>query len=247
MLEDDVTPSAEPLALKGAKFGFAKTSVWPKAEAPIREAYKLAKKLLEAEGAVVEEVELPGEFTTLQDKYRCVPSLSSWSLRADADSPKFHVCTQTYPSRRRPCGFPRRLSRIKGPPRPPPHFARRKPLEDVTRGPARRVRLYRCPPARHGQDRGAVRVLDHAERDERGARHGGADALYWGRRAFKFPLRLLSMFLRIADLWGNAVFPADVVGFAHTGYQRPGVQGPERDAHRADACRASVPRPTRRC
>ncbi|KAL8287176.1 hypothetical protein RQP46_003628 [Phenoliferia psychrophenolica] len=72
MLEDDVTPSPEPLSLKGAKFGFAKTSVWPKAEQPIRDAFALAKELLVAEGAIVEDVELPEGFTTLQEKYRHV-------------------------------------------------------------------------------------------------------------------------------------------------------------------------------
>ncbi|KAK4700474.1 hypothetical protein P7C70_g5772, partial [Phenoliferia sp. Uapishka_3] len=69
-LEDDVTPSPEPFSLKGAKFGFTKTSVWPKAEEPVREAFTLAKKLLEAKGAIVEDVELPEEFTILQEKYR---------------------------------------------------------------------------------------------------------------------------------------------------------------------------------
>ncbi|KAM0746560.1 amidase family protein [Meredithblackwellia eburnea MCA 4105] len=69
-LEDDTSPA--PVTLKGAKFGFTKTSVWEKAEQPIRDAYALAAKLLEAEGAIVEEVELPEEFTTLQEHYRAI-------------------------------------------------------------------------------------------------------------------------------------------------------------------------------
>lgn len=84
-LEDDVTPA--PVSLKGAKFGFAKTSVWDKAEQPIQDAFALAKKLLEAEGAVCEDVELPEEFTTLQEKYRCAsfPIVSRFQASADLD------------------------------------------------------------------------------------------------------------------------------------------------------------------
>lgn len=61
-LEDDVTPEPTPLPLKGAKFGFVKTAVWPKATQGTQDAWVLGKKLLEAEGAIVEEVELPAEF-----------------------------------------------------------------------------------------------------------------------------------------------------------------------------------------
>ena len=68
-LEDDVAPSPAPLPLKGAKFGFAQTSVWPKAEQPVRDAFALAKELLKAEGATCEDVELPEEFASLQAKY----------------------------------------------------------------------------------------------------------------------------------------------------------------------------------
>ena len=61
-LQDDVAPEPTTLPLKGAKFGFVKTSQWPKATQGTQDAWTLGKKLLEAEGALVEEVELPAEF-----------------------------------------------------------------------------------------------------------------------------------------------------------------------------------------
>ncbi|BGP44819.1 hypothetical protein JCM10450v2_000634 [Rhodotorula kratochvilovae] len=58
-LEDDLTPPAEPLSLKGAKFGFYKTHVWPRATEGTQNAWEKAKELLVAEGAEVEELDLP--------------------------------------------------------------------------------------------------------------------------------------------------------------------------------------------
>ncbi|GAA5820110.1 hypothetical protein JCM3770_003355 [Rhodotorula araucariae] len=58
-LEDDITPPTEPLSLKGAKFGFYKTHVWPRATEGTQKAWETAKELLEAEGAEVKELVLP--------------------------------------------------------------------------------------------------------------------------------------------------------------------------------------------
>ncbi|GAA5859656.1 hypothetical protein JCM1840_006395 [Sporobolomyces johnsonii] len=68
-LEDDVAPPAEPLPLKGAKFGFYKTHVWPRATQGTRDAWEKAKELLKEEGAEVEELDLP-EF---EDIWRLYP------------------------------------------------------------------------------------------------------------------------------------------------------------------------------
>lgn len=69
-IRDDLTPPSAPLSLKGAKFGFVKTCVWPRATEGTIKAYEKAKALLEAEGAVVEEVELPKEFDEIPRLYQ---------------------------------------------------------------------------------------------------------------------------------------------------------------------------------
>ncbi|GAA5994951.1 amidase [Rhodotorula paludigena] len=68
-LEDDVTPPAAPLSLKGAKFGFAKTHVWPRATEGTRNAWEKAKELLKEEGAEVEEIDLGPEFEEIWRLY----------------------------------------------------------------------------------------------------------------------------------------------------------------------------------
>ncbi|GAA5887544.1 hypothetical protein JCM6882_001444 [Rhodosporidiobolus microsporus] len=70
-IKDDVPPPAEPLSLKGAKFGFAKTHIWPKATQGTIDAWEKAKQLLIEEGAEVEEVELP-EFADFDRHYRAI-------------------------------------------------------------------------------------------------------------------------------------------------------------------------------
>ncbi|GAA6001847.1 hypothetical protein JCM10207_002348 [Rhodosporidiobolus poonsookiae] len=70
-LEDDVPPPAEPLSLKGAKFGFFKTHVWPKATEGTQNAWEKAKELLIEEGAEVEELDLP-EFNDMDRLYRYI-------------------------------------------------------------------------------------------------------------------------------------------------------------------------------
>jgi Asp-tRNA(Asn)/Glu-tRNA(Gln) amidotransferase A subunit family amidase len=59
-LADDEPVPVSPFSLKGAKIGFAKTHVWPKAGSGTKGAWEKAKSLLEGQGAVVEEIELPG-------------------------------------------------------------------------------------------------------------------------------------------------------------------------------------------
>lgn len=64
-LKDDTPPPSAPLQLSGAKFGFVKTYVWPKAKPAVVDAWEKAKDLLVEAGAEVEEVELPAEFDNL--------------------------------------------------------------------------------------------------------------------------------------------------------------------------------------
>lgn len=68
-LADDEPVSASPFVLKGAKVGFCKTHVWPKATAGTQTAWEKAKALLEEAGAAVEDVELPGEFAQISNEW----------------------------------------------------------------------------------------------------------------------------------------------------------------------------------
>ncbi|KAL7418601.1 hypothetical protein Q5752_007059 [Cryptotrichosporon argae] len=69
-LADDVPPPPAPLSLAGAKFGFVKTHVWPKAEPALVRLWDDAKAYLAAAGAVVEDVALPAEFDGLPTWHR---------------------------------------------------------------------------------------------------------------------------------------------------------------------------------
>ncbi|GEM06396.1 amidase family protein [Rhodotorula toruloides] len=73
-IHDDVPPPSTPLSLNGTKFGFVKTCFWPRATEGTVQAYERAKKLLEAEGAVLEEVQLPKEFDEIPRLYHYVLS-----------------------------------------------------------------------------------------------------------------------------------------------------------------------------
>jgi Asp-tRNA(Asn)/Glu-tRNA(Gln) amidotransferase A subunit family amidase len=64
-LQDDQVPEPLPLPLAGAKFGFVRTYVWPKAQPAVTSAWDKAKELLTAQGAEVEEVTLPSDFDNL--------------------------------------------------------------------------------------------------------------------------------------------------------------------------------------
>lgn len=61
-LADDEPIPSTPFQISGAKIAFCKTHVWPKAGPGTRNAWEKAKGLLEKKGAVVEEIELPGDF-----------------------------------------------------------------------------------------------------------------------------------------------------------------------------------------
>lgn len=61
-LRDDEPVPPTPSRISGAKIGFCKTHVWPRAGPGTREAWEKAKALLGDRGAVVEDFELPEEF-----------------------------------------------------------------------------------------------------------------------------------------------------------------------------------------
>ena len=69
-LKDDVPPPEQPLQLSGAKFGFVKTHVWPKAKPAVVSAWEQAKALLTGAGAKVEEVDLDAEFDNMGEWHR---------------------------------------------------------------------------------------------------------------------------------------------------------------------------------
>ncbi|KAH7260571.1 amidase signature domain-containing protein [Fusarium solani] len=58
--------------VKGARFAICKTVVWPFAGPGTQEALSKAASLLEAHGAIVEEVDLPSEFDNLPEWHRVV-------------------------------------------------------------------------------------------------------------------------------------------------------------------------------
>jgi Asp-tRNA(Asn)/Glu-tRNA(Gln) amidotransferase A subunit family amidase len=64
MADDEPIP-AEPPALKGAKIAFCKTPAWPKAESGTQNAFAKAQTLLKSHGAIVSELELPEEFSSI--------------------------------------------------------------------------------------------------------------------------------------------------------------------------------------
>ncbi|OCF36051.1 hypothetical protein I316_01923 [Kwoniella heveanensis BCC8398] len=69
-LKDDTPPPTSPLNLSGAKFGFVKTHVWPKAQPEVVDIWEQAKSLLKAAGAEVEEVDLSAKFDNLSVWHR---------------------------------------------------------------------------------------------------------------------------------------------------------------------------------
>ncbi|KAI1279314.1 amidase [Xylaria sp. FL0933] len=66
-LEDDTSPGDDNFPVKGAKFGVAKTVVWPQAGPGTKSALETAVQLLRSHGAEVEEIELPPEFDRLPE------------------------------------------------------------------------------------------------------------------------------------------------------------------------------------
>lgn len=61
-LADDEPVPSTPFTISDSKIAFVKTHVWPKAGPGLEKSWEKAKTLLEANGAKVEEVELPKEF-----------------------------------------------------------------------------------------------------------------------------------------------------------------------------------------
>jgi Asp-tRNA(Asn)/Glu-tRNA(Gln) amidotransferase A subunit family amidase len=65
LADDEPVPSV-PFALKGAKVAFAKTHIWPLATSGTTNAWEKAKKILEGQGAIVEEIDLPDDFAKIK-------------------------------------------------------------------------------------------------------------------------------------------------------------------------------------
>jgi Asp-tRNA(Asn)/Glu-tRNA(Gln) amidotransferase A subunit family amidase len=66
-IEDDEEPSKGNFELSGAKVAFCKTHNWHKAGAGTQKAWEDAQRILEAQGAVVEDLELPEDFGHVLD------------------------------------------------------------------------------------------------------------------------------------------------------------------------------------
>jgi Asp-tRNA(Asn)/Glu-tRNA(Gln) amidotransferase A subunit family amidase len=66
-LADDVPIPTSPFAIKGAKIAFCKTANWRKAGPGTGAAWEKAKAILKKQGAKVEEIELPEDFTKIKD------------------------------------------------------------------------------------------------------------------------------------------------------------------------------------
>ena len=66
-LADDEPISSEPFKLKGANVAFCKTHVWPKAGPGTQSAFEKGQAILEKHGAHVEEIELPSDFSNLEE------------------------------------------------------------------------------------------------------------------------------------------------------------------------------------
>jgi Asp-tRNA(Asn)/Glu-tRNA(Gln) amidotransferase A subunit family amidase len=73
-LADDEPVAATPFQIKGSKIAFVKTHVWPKAGPGTKDAWEKAKSLLEKDGASVEEIDLPSEFSKITDWHHAVLS-----------------------------------------------------------------------------------------------------------------------------------------------------------------------------
>lgn len=63
----DEKPIPRPPSTAGLRIAFAKSHVWPKAGPGLKAAWEKAKLLLTRDGAEVEEIELPTEFSKLSE------------------------------------------------------------------------------------------------------------------------------------------------------------------------------------
>jgi Asp-tRNA(Asn)/Glu-tRNA(Gln) amidotransferase A subunit family amidase len=64
-LSDDEPIPATPFSLQGAKIAFCKSPVWAKAGPGTQAAFTKAQELLKAEGATVEDLDLPEDFNKI--------------------------------------------------------------------------------------------------------------------------------------------------------------------------------------
>ncbi|KAI0169930.1 amidase [Hypoxylon sp. FL1284] len=71
-LADDASPKNDAFSLRGARFALARTPVWPQAGPGTAAALEAGAKILRAQGAEVDEVELPAEFDRLPEWHRVV-------------------------------------------------------------------------------------------------------------------------------------------------------------------------------
>jgi Asp-tRNA(Asn)/Glu-tRNA(Gln) amidotransferase A subunit family amidase len=66
-LADDEPIPATSFSLQGAKVAFCKSPVWEKAGPGTQKAFEKAQELLKKSGATVEDLELPADFTKIQE------------------------------------------------------------------------------------------------------------------------------------------------------------------------------------
>lgn len=71
-LADDEPIPSTAFTLKGAKIGFCKTHVWPNAGPGLKNAWAKAQEILTKHEAVIEDVELPEEFSQITDWHSSV-------------------------------------------------------------------------------------------------------------------------------------------------------------------------------
>jgi Asp-tRNA(Asn)/Glu-tRNA(Gln) amidotransferase A subunit family amidase len=71
-IEDDEKVSEGEFDVKGAKVAFCKTHNWHKAGSGTQKAWEEAKRILEAQGALVEDLELPDDFGNVLDWHAAV-------------------------------------------------------------------------------------------------------------------------------------------------------------------------------
>lgn len=67
-VQDDAQPA--DVVIKGSKFAFAKTHVWPKASPALQGVWEDAKRYLTEAGAEVEEIQFPAVFDNLGEWHR---------------------------------------------------------------------------------------------------------------------------------------------------------------------------------
>lgn len=63
---EDISPSPAMTSIKGMKIAFLKTHVWHKADSDTRQAFDSARTVLAAAGASITDLQLPMEFTKLE-------------------------------------------------------------------------------------------------------------------------------------------------------------------------------------